>query len=84
MNVSAAVGSAASFSCIATGDPAPQILWEDPSGVAIATSTKYTVLSSQLSVHHLEPSDTGAYSCIATSTAGEAVAMGYLDVQCEH
>ena len=82
-NVSAPVGSAAIFTCVANGNPAPSIIWRDPANQIIQNSSKFSLSDSGLSLSPVGRGDGGWYTCHAHSRAGTATSSAFLDVQCK-
>lgn len=78
------VGDSASFTCIATGIPAPNITWYR-SGKQVVGS-RYEIIavtanSSQLTIKNVASSDYGYYECQAISIRMEpAIARSFLGV----
>jgi hypothetical protein len=80
-NVSASVGTAATFACVATGNPTPTIEWLDPSNTAIVNSSNYLVTGEGLTVTSVTRSDEGRFTCEAETRAGVARQHAFLNVQ---
>ena len=79
-----------SFTCQATGEPAPDISWYF-NGVMInvADTNKYMIMSTSinttttentLTVYNVTSSDVGTYVCIATNELGSDRSVGVLTV----
>ena len=88
-------GTAASFTCQATGEPVPVISWFF-SGVSISNdelnTNKYditqsplniTTISNVLTIMNVESSDVGTYTCFATNLLSSDSSSGVLTVNGE-
>ena len=71
----------ATFSCLATGRPRPAIVWVQLSDMTQVQSSDFTIDSEGMEIGHRErrsnltilgtqPSDAGAYGCVAMNEAG--------------
>lgn len=66
-----AKGSDVTFSCEATGSPAPVVTWLKD-GKPLAQQSKRVPSSLWLSLVAVEPADAGRYSCLVANEVGEA------------
>ncbi|KAM3968773.1 LOW QUALITY PROTEIN: peroxidasin [Aphomia sociella] len=65
-------GEDAMFSCVASGDPTPEIVWYRDSTTLPQEVNRYEVMENgTLMVHDAEESDYGYFECLAKNTAGE-------------
>ena len=87
-------GETASFTCQATGEPAPMIRWyfngapvsndADVDKYDISeTSVNTTTISSMLTIMSVESSDVGTYLCNATNVVSSDTSSGVLTVNGE-
>lgn len=61
------------FSCVATGEPAPKIVWFRDSAAIPIDSNRYEVMDNgTLMIHDTDESDVGFFECMAKNAAGEA------------
>lgn len=61
------------FTCVATGEPAPEIVWLRDSAEITIETTRYEILNNgTLMVHGADETDTGIFECMAKNPAGEA------------
>lgn len=60
------------FTCIATGEPAPEIVWLHDSAEIPVETTRYEILNNgTLMVHDADETDIGVFECMAKNPAGE-------------
>lgn len=80
--VNVTIGSTATFTCTATGNPAPAITWSHD-GQQLVTSGRYLISSDRrtLSVLNAQQDDDGVYMCHASSQVGSQSDSINLDVQ---
>ncbi|XP_013189364.2 peroxidasin isoform X1 [Amyelois transitella] len=65
-------GEDAMFSCVATGDPAPEIVWLRDSAALPLDANRYEVMDNgTLMVHNADMEDIGDFECMAKNPAGE-------------
>ena len=65
-------GDDAMFSCIAKGEPTPEIVWFRDSAVLPIDSSRYEVMDNgTLMVHNADQNDVGVFECAAKNPAGE-------------
>ena len=86
-------GSNASFTCQATGEPVPTIIWYyNGALVDEANTMKYTISmmslntttnSSTLTIMNVQSSDVGTYTCNATNVVSSNTSSGVLTVNGE-
>ncbi|KAL0973421.1 hypothetical protein UPYG_G00203360 [Umbra pygmaea] len=81
-NQTVAVDGTVVLSCLATGNPAPTILWRKD-GVLVSThdSRVKQLDTGALQIRYAKLGDTGVYTCIASTPSGEASWKAYLEVQ---
>ncbi|XP_026757851.2 peroxidasin [Galleria mellonella] len=66
-------GEDAVFSCVAKGEPTPEIIWYRDSSTLPISANRYEVMhNGTLMVHDAEESDLGYFECLAKNPAGEA------------
>ena len=83
-------GESASFTCQATGGPAPTISWYF-NNTLLANGMKYTIsetsssttISSTLTIMSVQSSDVGTYTCNATNVVSNDTSSGVLTVNGE-
>ncbi|KAJ8256478.1 hypothetical protein COCON_G00186300 [Conger conger] len=81
-NQTVSVDGTVVLSCLATGNPAPTILWRKD-GVLVSThdSRIKQLDTGGLQIRYAKLGDTGVYTCIASTPSGEASWKAYLEVQ---
>ncbi|KAJ8368422.1 hypothetical protein SKAU_G00084500 [Synaphobranchus kaupii] len=81
-NQTVSVDGTVVLSCLATGNPAPTILWRKD-GVLVSThdSRIKQLDTGGLQIRYAKLGDTGTYTCIASTPSGEASWKAYLEVQ---
>ncbi|XP_077397825.1 cell adhesion molecule-related/down-regulated by oncogenes isoform X1 [Festucalex cinctus] len=75
-------GSTARFSCVATGNPTPNVTWlfnAEP----VAASHRVRISEGQLIIADVAPQDQGVYQCLLDNGIGSAQSSGMLRVQSE-
>ncbi|KAF7650412.1 hypothetical protein LDENG_00126390 [Lucifuga dentata] len=73
-------GSSARFTCIATGNPSPNITWlfnAEP----VTPSPRFQISVSSLVVTDIAPQDEGVYQCLLDNGIGSAQSSGMLTIQ---
>ena len=82
--VNVTIGSTATLSCTASGNPVPGLSWSRD-GQQLTTSGRYLISSDQrmLSLLNAQMEDEGVYVCGASSAVGSASDVVTLDVQGE-
>ncbi len=74
-------GGNTNFYCTAGGNPPPRIEWRFK-GSKLVSGSKYWVKDDrELSIKHLNYSDAGQYTCVATNILGSHNASGNLIVR---
>lgn len=68
------------FNCTASGNPTPRIEWKFESEI-LFSGLKYSIEEGILTINQLNFSDTGLFSCLATSALGSAEASSSLTVR---
>lgn len=85
-------GGVVTFTCTASGVPAPSITWSPAPGGRAATSSNHVVtdsdgfisVSSTLTISNLMRSDAGHYTCIASNAeTGPEIRVFTIRVNCE-
>ena len=84
-------GDTASFTCLATGGPAPTISWyfngallaDGATHTISETSVNITTINSTLTIMSVESSDVGTYTCNATNVVSSDTSSGVLTVNGE-
>ncbi|XP_046891364.1 roundabout homolog 1 [Hypomesus transpacificus] len=81
-NQTVSVDGTVVLSCVASGSPAPTILWRKD-GVLVSThdSRVKQLDTGALQIRYAKLGDTGMYTCIASTPSGEASWKAYLEVQ---
>ncbi|XP_021567653.1 roundabout homolog 2, partial [Carlito syrichta] len=80
-NQTLAVDGTALLKCKATGDPLPGISWLKEGFTFLGRDPRVTIQDQgTLQIKNLRPSDTGTYTCVATSSSGETSWSAVLDV----
>ncbi|XP_052596961.1 roundabout homolog 2 isoform X4 [Peromyscus californicus insignis] len=81
INQTLAVDGTALLKCKATGDPLPVISWLKEGFTFLGRDPRATILEQgTLQIKNLRISDTGTYTCVATSSSGETSWSAVLDV----
>ncbi|XP_019117395.1 roundabout homolog 1 isoform X8 [Larimichthys crocea] len=80
-NQTVAVDGTVVLNCVASGNPAPTILWRKD-GVLVSThdSRVKQLDTGALQIRYAKLGDTGTYTCIASTPSGEASWKAYLEV----
>ncbi|XP_043937124.1 roundabout homolog 3 isoform X2 [Protopterus annectens] len=82
VNQTLTINTTAQLQCHVMGNPVPTVQWlkdgqkvvdEDPRAALLANST--------LQIANLQVTDSGLYSCVATSSSGETTQSGYLEIR---
>ena len=80
-------GTTATFTCQATGEPAPTIGWYFNSALLAngisETTVNTTTINSTLTIMSVESSDVGTYTCNATNVVSSDTSSGVLTVNGE-
>lgn len=66
-------GEDAKFTCIATGEPAPEVVWlRDSAMLTVDKESHYEVMSNgTLMIHKADEKDMGIFECMARNPAGK-------------
>ncbi|XP_053307991.1 roundabout homolog 3 [Spea bombifrons] len=81
-NQTVAVDSVAQMQCHVSGNPLPSINWlKDGQRIAGSDPRIGIQDNGTLQITHLQVSDSGLYTCVATSSTGETTWSGFLEVQ---
>ncbi|XP_051934333.1 cell adhesion molecule-related/down-regulated by oncogenes isoform X2 [Hippocampus zosterae] len=78
----ASLGSSAHFSCVAAGNPAPNVTWLF-NAKPVAASHRIRISGGQLVIADVVPRDQGVYQCLLDNGIGSAQSLGMLRVQSE-
>ncbi|KAM6933834.1 roundabout homolog 1 isoform 6-T6 [Xenentodon cancila] len=81
-NQTVAVDGTVVLNCVTSGNPTPTILWRKD-GVLVSTHDSRVKLldTGGLQIRYAKLSDTGTYTCIASTPSGEASWKAFLEVQ---
>uniref|UniRef100_A0A3Q0T1D3 Roundabout guidance receptor 1 n=1 Tax=Amphilophus citrinellus TaxID=61819 RepID=A0A3Q0T1D3_AMPCI len=81
-NQTVAVDGTVVLNCVTSGNPTPTVLWRKD-GVLVSThdSRVKQMDTGALQIRYAKLSDTGTYTCIASTPSGEASWKAYLEVQ---
>ncbi|XP_061575644.1 roundabout homolog 1 isoform X4 [Cololabis saira] len=81
-NQTVAVDGTVVLNCVTSGNPTPTILWRKD-GVLVSTHDSRVKLldTGALQIRYAKLSDTGIYTCIASTPSGEASWKAFLEVQ---
>lgn len=72
-DVEVSFGENAVFTCVATGEPTPEILWLRDSEVIPLNENRYEIFDNgTLMVHEANENDDGLFECMAKNVAGKA------------
>ncbi|KAL0994173.1 hypothetical protein UPYG_G00118740 [Umbra pygmaea] len=81
-NQTQAVGTAALLRCRASGDPEPTVTWQKDGVSLLGKDPRMTLLEpGSLQIQNTRLSDSGLYTCVATSSSGETSWNAFLDVR---
>uniref|UniRef100_A0A3B4AIW9 Uncharacterized protein n=1 Tax=Periophthalmus magnuspinnatus TaxID=409849 RepID=A0A3B4AIW9_9GOBI len=81
-NQTVAVDGTVVLSCQASGSPAPTILWRKDGALVSTHDSRIRQLDTgALQIRYAKLSDTGTYTCIASTPSGEATWKAHLEVQ---
>jgi len=72
--------SSASFKCVASGDPKPNITWYK-GGVLLQHGGRYIVTAETLSISRTVAADAGEYQCHVTNGLAMHIGKAHLVVQ---
>ncbi|XP_046717205.1 roundabout homolog 2-like isoform X1 [Silurus meridionalis] len=81
-NQTVAQGSLAVLGCRASGEPEPTVTWLKDGVSLLAKEPRMSLLEAgSLQIQNVKLSDTGLYTCLATSSSGETSWSAFLDVR---
>ncbi|MCI4388353.1 hypothetical protein PGIGA_G00084740 [Pangasianodon gigas] len=81
-NQTVAVGSLAVLGCRASGEPEPTVTWLKDGVSLLANEPRMSLLEAgSLQIQNVKLSDSGLYTCLATSSSGETSWSAFLDVR---
>eukprot|EP00079_Xenopus_tropicalis_P027964 XP_012822435.1 PREDICTED: roundabout homolog 3 isoform X2 [Xenopus tropicalis] len=81
-NQTLAVDSTVQMHCQVSGNPLPSIHWLKDGQRIVGSDPRIGVLDSgNLQITHLQVTDSGVYTCVATSSTGETTWSGFVEVQ---
>ena len=87
MNLTVLVGQTATFTCVATAEPAHIVVWQFE-GATLTNSDKYNITdvsstTSVLEIRNVTAMDDGRYMCLVENEHGEDMDEAVLTVICE-
>uniref|UniRef100_A0A3Q0RZP5 Roundabout, axon guidance receptor, homolog 2 (Drosophila) n=1 Tax=Amphilophus citrinellus TaxID=61819 RepID=A0A3Q0RZP5_AMPCI len=81
-NQTQALGGVSLLRCQASGDPEPTITWRKNGANLLGKDARFSLLEhGSLQIQSTRLSDSGLYTCVATSSSGETSWSAYLDVR---
>uniref|UniRef100_A0A8C5NFE1 Roundabout homolog 2-like n=1 Tax=Gouania willdenowi TaxID=441366 RepID=A0A8C5NFE1_GOUWI len=81
-NQTQALGSVSLLRCQALGDPEPTVTWRKNGANLLGKDPRFSLLEhGSLQIQSTKLSDSGLYTCVATSSSGETSWSAYLDVR---
>lgn len=80
VNITVNQSSSASFKCVASGDPKPNITWSK-GGVLLRNEGRVIITGETLSITRTNASDAGEYQCHVTNGLATHVGKAHLVVQ---
>ncbi|XP_053097244.1 roundabout homolog 2 isoform X3 [Pangasianodon hypophthalmus] len=81
-NQTVAVGSLAVLGCRASGEPEPTVTWLKDGVSLLANEPRMSLLEAgSLQIQNVKLSDSGLYTCLATSSSGETSWSAFLDIR---
>ncbi|KAG7322273.1 hypothetical protein KOW79_013619 [Hemibagrus wyckioides] len=81
-NQTVAVGTLAVLGCRASGEPEPTVTWLKDGESLLAKEPRMSLLEAgSLQIQNVKLSDSGLYTCLATSSSGETSWSAFLDVR---
>uniref|UniRef100_UPI003AAF281C roundabout homolog 2-like n=1 Tax=Centroberyx gerrardi TaxID=166262 RepID=UPI003AAF281C len=81
-NQTQAVGGVALLRCQASGDPEPTVTWRKNGASLLGKDPRLSLLEhGSLQIQSTRLSDSGLFTCVATSSSGETSWSAYLDVR---
>ncbi|KAK2879707.1 roundabout homolog 2-like isoform X2 [Channa argus] len=81
-NQTQALGGVTLLRCQASGDPEPTVTWRKNGASLLGKDPRFSLLDhGSLQIQNARLSDSGLYTCVATSSSGETSWSAYLDVR---
>nr|XP_020454428.1 roundabout homolog 2-like isoform X2 [Monopterus albus] len=81
-NQTQALGGVTLLRCLASGDPEPTVTWQKNGASLLGKDPRFSLLDhGSLQIQSTRLSDSGLYTCVATSSSGETSWSAYLDVR---
>ncbi|XP_023198331.1 roundabout homolog 2-like isoform X4 [Xiphophorus maculatus] len=81
-NQTQALGGVSILQCQASGDPEPTVTWRKNGANLLGQDPRFSLLEhGSLQIQNTRLSDSGLYTCVATSSSGETSWSAYLDVK---
>ncbi|CAG5877958.1 unnamed protein product [Menidia menidia] len=81
-NQTQAQGGMSLLRCQASGDPEPTVTWRKNGASLLGKDPRFSLLEhGSLQIQNTKLSDSGLYTCVATSSSGETSWSAYLDVR---
>uniref|UniRef100_A0A8C6W0J4 Roundabout guidance receptor 2 n=1 Tax=Nothobranchius furzeri TaxID=105023 RepID=A0A8C6W0J4_NOTFU len=81
-NQTQALGGVSVLRCQASGDPEPTVTWRKNGANLLGKDARFSLLEhGSLQIQNTRLSDSGLYTCVATSSSGETSWSAYLDVR---
>ncbi|XP_072302616.1 roundabout homolog 2-like isoform X1 [Eucyclogobius newberryi] len=81
-NQTQALGGVTVLRCQASGDPEPTVTWRKNGASLLGKDPRFSLLEhGSLQIQNTKLSDSGLYTCVATSSSGETSWSAYLDVR---
>uniref|UniRef100_A0A7N8YNK7 Roundabout homolog 2-like n=1 Tax=Mastacembelus armatus TaxID=205130 RepID=A0A7N8YNK7_9TELE len=81
-NQTQAVGGVTLLRCQASGDPEPTVTWRKNGASLLGKDSRFSLLDhGSLQIQSTRLSDSGLYTCVATSSSGETSWSAYLDIR---
>ena len=74
------LGSSVTFTCMAVGDPPPQITWRRGTNEITDDTAGVVLTSDSITISAITLEDEGSYTCVAVFPAGNTTTQAYLDV----
>ncbi|XP_030010177.1 roundabout homolog 2-like isoform X2 [Sphaeramia orbicularis] len=81
-NQTQGLGGVTLLRCQASGDPEPTVTWRKNGASLLGKDPRFSLLEhGSLQIQNTKLSDSGLYTCVATSSSGETSWSAYLDVR---
>lgn len=74
-------GSSTHFTCVAKGNPSPNITWLFNADPISPSSQRFQISGSSLVITDVTPQDEGVFQCLLDNGIGSATSYGMLTVQ---